>query len=515
MGETGQNDARLVQAAKNGDKAAFERLVEDHFPMVYAIAYARCGDAKQSEDMSQEVFLRAYLYLDSLSEPKRFAGWLSRITRNLAISWHRKNQKNSVLLSQLELGEMPDRKVKGAHEVMEKQEDAEFVRKAIFALPAEQREVVMLHYFEKMSQRQIAEKLEVHPVTVGRILKKSLAKMKGSLGSMLYDVGPAFRAKPATIGKTVAMIGAVTLLNTSSKAALMTAAGGKAWVGCLSVGAAKTAASGGGIFGLVKGVTTTAITGVKIMAIGKGTAIAVSLIMLTVAGTLFYRQMPEKKVSTLPKTQKDTLRAKKECFPDEVYEYIMQTSLNGKELLDPSMQPSIVATIAKTIDKNRNIWGGALLRFSSNVPIPATTEDILVASGRRESNLLCVFDEYGELMKHRFEDVANTSQDSNIPPNIKNLYVTIDTPLEANEDGVLFMMDSEGRLRGSLIEMHGKSMFGGVFQHVLILPQGYEVVELSEDVFLVDQIGKFEVYVWQKMVKTGEEYNIEVVLERI
>jgi RNA polymerase sigma factor (sigma-70 family) len=121
-------DADLVQASREGEPRAFEQLVERHFPMVYAIAYARLGQAEAAEDLAQEVFLRAHLFLHSLEFPDRFAGWLSRIARNEAISWLRARQRSSRLVRMVPLEGFMEEHIesqeKGARERMSAKEEA-------------------------------------------------------------------------------------------------------------------------------------------------------------------------------------------------------------------------------------------------------------------------------------------------------------------------------------------------------------------------------------------------------
>ena len=78
------------------------------------------GDRDRAEDLAQEVFLRAFLALDQLSDPRRFAGWLSQITRNLAISWLRRDSRAQRLAPEVplkqEIQELPDTQAKGARQ---------------------------------------------------------------------------------------------------------------------------------------------------------------------------------------------------------------------------------------------------------------------------------------------------------------------------------------------------------------------------------------------------------------
>jgi RNA polymerase sigma-70 factor (ECF subfamily) len=83
-------DAERVAAVLAGNAEAFNALVERYFGTIYAIAYAHLGNREAAEDLTQEVFLRAYLHLASLDCASRFSAWLCRIARNLAADWLRR-----------------------------------------------------------------------------------------------------------------------------------------------------------------------------------------------------------------------------------------------------------------------------------------------------------------------------------------------------------------------------------------------------------------------------------------
>jgi hypothetical protein len=70
----GISDGDLVRLARDGDPVAFRLLVERHQPMVRARAAGLCANASDVDDIMQEVFLRAFIALDRLREPDRFAG---------------------------------------------------------------------------------------------------------------------------------------------------------------------------------------------------------------------------------------------------------------------------------------------------------------------------------------------------------------------------------------------------------------------------------------------------------
>jgi RNA polymerase sigma-70 factor (ECF subfamily) len=84
------DDAMLVCAARDGDRAAFGRLYERYARMVHGVLLAKVplGDV---DDLVQDVFLRALRRLSTLRESGSFGGWLAAIARNLANDYHRRS----------------------------------------------------------------------------------------------------------------------------------------------------------------------------------------------------------------------------------------------------------------------------------------------------------------------------------------------------------------------------------------------------------------------------------------
>src|SRR5581483_639369 len=75
-------DADLVWQARDGDAAAFRRLVERHRRAALARGRWLCLDADEAEDIVQDAFLQAFLRIDGLVEPDRFGAWLGGIVFN-------------------------------------------------------------------------------------------------------------------------------------------------------------------------------------------------------------------------------------------------------------------------------------------------------------------------------------------------------------------------------------------------------------------------------------------------
>lgn len=87
-------DAATVNAARQGDRAAFARLHARYAPMVHGIALARVPHA-DSQDLVQEAFMLALDRLHLLRDDRAFGPWLATIARNLAVEFHRRQHLRS------------------------------------------------------------------------------------------------------------------------------------------------------------------------------------------------------------------------------------------------------------------------------------------------------------------------------------------------------------------------------------------------------------------------------------
>jgi len=147
------SDGDLARLARDGDRAAFRLLVERHQPAVRARARRLCANPSDVDDVVQESFLQAFLGLDRLREPDRFAGWLAGITANVARALHRRAGPVTLLpdwpepLHPTSPGGLP------APEDLDR---AVALRTAVAGLPAGQRRAVALHYYADVPAGQAA-----------------------------------------------------------------------------------------------------------------------------------------------------------------------------------------------------------------------------------------------------------------------------------------------------------------------------------------------------------------------
>ena len=156
-----QPDRVLVEAAQGGHLESFGALYQRyHNPMV-ALAYAQLGNKDWAEDAAQEVFVIACRDLRSLRDLDRFGAWLGGICRNVTRQIFRTKDRS------LPAPEGPP------HEAgPEREERSDAVRRAVWRLPASEREPIVMRYFDGFSQARISEVLDLSPAAVnGRLVR--------------------------------------------------------------------------------------------------------------------------------------------------------------------------------------------------------------------------------------------------------------------------------------------------------------------------------------------------------
>jgi len=160
--------ARWVEAARDGDRAAFGRLYDLYGRMVHGVLLARVP-RDDVEDLVQEVFIKALRQLQSLRDARAFGGWLVTIARNTATDRMRRQP------DPLELSD--DVPAPASHE-----DEARAVLRLIRGLPEAYRETLMLRLVEGMAGPEIAERTGLTPGSVRVNLHRGIAMLRERLG---------------------------------------------------------------------------------------------------------------------------------------------------------------------------------------------------------------------------------------------------------------------------------------------------------------------------------------------
>lgn len=158
-GTTLQDDG-LIRRSRAGDREAFGQLVSRHQAAVYRVVRGILGDPAESEDVAQEVFLKAYANLARFRGESSFFTWLYRIAVNEAL--RARKRRTPQTLEALPETEVPPPEP----EAEEEGPSLRTLQRLLARLPDDYRAIVTLRDLEGLSYQEVAETLEIPIGTV-------------------------------------------------------------------------------------------------------------------------------------------------------------------------------------------------------------------------------------------------------------------------------------------------------------------------------------------------------------
>lgn len=181
MGEpvADESDAALVARMARGERAALSALYSRHASRLLALAVHILRDRGEAEDLVHDVFLEAWQKAATYSEERGTVGaWLSLRARSRAIDRRRSVPRTrAVPLEALGADGPVDPALDPA-----RIQDQRRLSQAFAVMSADEREVIVLGYFEGLSSSEIAEQLGTPVGTVKSRTRSALVKLRGALG---------------------------------------------------------------------------------------------------------------------------------------------------------------------------------------------------------------------------------------------------------------------------------------------------------------------------------------------
>ncbi len=175
-----QTDEQLVSSYLNGNNMAFDTLLKRYERKVFTYILYSVKNEEVAQDLFQDCFMRIITKLHSglYTENGKFSSWIMRIAHNLVIDYHRQNQGTNVVSNdESEYDLLNDSDI--AMEYSREKEIVDIqtlndVKALIKKLPANQREVVLMRFYEELSFKEIAE-------TTGVSINTALGRMRYAL----------------------------------------------------------------------------------------------------------------------------------------------------------------------------------------------------------------------------------------------------------------------------------------------------------------------------------------------
>lgn len=172
---THHDEQRLIRKVLEGDAEAFAPLVERYSRPIFALVVGIVGQREEAEELTQDIFLKAYTHLASYGSRSAFSTWLYRIACNTALTAVKRRQRRFALFDFSRAERLPELSDDGElTELSEAQEQA--LRAALDRLEADERALIQLHYYENRPLSECGEILSLTEsntkVRLHRIRKK-------------------------------------------------------------------------------------------------------------------------------------------------------------------------------------------------------------------------------------------------------------------------------------------------------------------------------------------------------
>lgn len=182
-------DADVMLRVKAGDDAAFDYLVEKFRRPIVSFMYRMAHNQAVAEELAQEVFLRVYRSRHTYAADAKFTTWLYRIATNLGVNnardakADRVDQTVSIDEHDEETGLAID--VADPHMTVEqamlRRERLAAIRRHVESLPERQRVAVLMHKYQAMDYRQIAEVLKLSESATKSLLFRAYETLRERL----------------------------------------------------------------------------------------------------------------------------------------------------------------------------------------------------------------------------------------------------------------------------------------------------------------------------------------------
>ncbi len=178
----------LISRAQDGEADAFRELVERSKMNVFHLAFDLTGNRHDAEDMSQEVFVKAFRSLSSFKGNAKWSTWIYRITVNTCLDHRRSKVRNAV-----EFNDDPDDHPAGSGVSPDQSADSRMIQQhvdnALKLLPPQERSVFVLRHYHDLPLKQIASILELAEGTVKSHLFRAIQRLQRELAFYRKDLG--------------------------------------------------------------------------------------------------------------------------------------------------------------------------------------------------------------------------------------------------------------------------------------------------------------------------------------
>jgi RNA polymerase sigma-70 factor (ECF subfamily) len=185
------DDDYYIKKTLEGDSNSFSVLVERYQNMVFALALKMLKHREESEEVSQDTFIKVYKSLSKFNGESKFSTWIYRIAYNTCLDRIKKNSKYN---NNVEINEITSNEISHTESIFDSLENKErsiIVKQCMDKLPEDERIIIHLFYFEELNLKEIVEIVSVTEgnvkVKLFRARKKLFSIFKESVEPEIYS----------------------------------------------------------------------------------------------------------------------------------------------------------------------------------------------------------------------------------------------------------------------------------------------------------------------------------------
>jgi RNA polymerase sigma-70 factor (ECF subfamily) len=182
-------DQRLIKEALSGSQEAFDRLMKKYYSFIYKLIFRMIKKEEDTEDLTQEAFIKAFNSLSKFDNQFAFSTWLCKIATNNSIDYIRKRKLHTISIDKEFEGEdedikfeIPDSRFLPDKNIIDIQKET-IINEAINKLPLKYKTVIIMRHKEEKDYDEIAKKLKLPLGTV----KAHIFRAREMLNKYLKD----------------------------------------------------------------------------------------------------------------------------------------------------------------------------------------------------------------------------------------------------------------------------------------------------------------------------------------
>jgi RNA polymerase sigma-70 factor, ECF subfamily len=168
------NLPEILVRAQAGKEEALSQLYNLYFDKIYRFIYYRVSHKEVAEDLTEELFIKAFRNLKTLEQTAAFDGWLYQIARNLVIDYYR-SKKQMVPLEEIEHTLEYETNIV---DIVNLQTEQTLLIKVMKDLTVEQQTVIKLKFFEDLDNATIAQIMGKQEGAIRVIQHRAIARLK-------------------------------------------------------------------------------------------------------------------------------------------------------------------------------------------------------------------------------------------------------------------------------------------------------------------------------------------------